>query len=189
MISSPLIKETLNKYGLSNHAQELLLEKAERIEIKNKEHLLAAGKTCRSIWLVESGCIKSCRNNNGNITNLSFALAGEFITDLKSLRLDISSENTIQSCGRSIIVEFKKSNLQSLYNSSTEILGLGRLILEELLSDQEEHSNLFKLNTPIQRYHLMLAKRPSLLQKITLTELASYLGISRETLTRIRQIQ
>jgi CRP-like cAMP-binding protein len=189
MLPSPLITETFNKYNLSQSAQILLLENAKRFKLKNKGNLLVTGKTCRSIWLVENGCIKLSNNNDGKIANLSFALAGQFITDLKSLRLDTNSENFIESCGESIVIEFKKANLQALYTTSNEIMGFGRSILEELLIDQEEHSNSFKLHTPAERYHLILSRRPSLLQKVSLTDIASYLGISRETLTRIRQAE
>jgi CRP-like cAMP-binding protein len=187
MLSSTLTRHLFSKFNLSEDAQTLLLENAKRTELKNKEQLLIRGKTCRSIWLVESGCIKLVHDNDGKVANLNFALAGEFITDLKSLRLDKSSENYLESCCRSIVIELNKTDLQSLYNSSTEITRFGRLVLEELLSDQEEHSNLFKINTPAERYNYLLANRPLLLKMVTLTDVASFLGMSRETLTRIRQ--
>jgi CRP-like cAMP-binding protein len=52
---------------------------------------------------------------------------------------------------------------------------------------EEEHANTFKLLSPEERYLHLLKNQPHYLQRIPITYLASYLGMSRETLTRIRK--
>jgi CRP-like cAMP-binding protein len=60
-----------------------------------------------------------------------------------------------------------------------------RLAIHQLL-DSEAHSNLFKIYTPTERYRYIEQHKPELLQRIPLSQLASYLGVKRETLSRIR---
>ena len=101
--------------------------------------------------------------------------------DLKKGKL-ILKEGTV-----STIFEFDKDKLLDLYKVSPEIESFGRKLLEQLLISQEEHSNLFKIYSPTERYHYLLQHNPNFLQRVSLSQLASYLGVTRETLTRIRR--
>jgi CRP-like cAMP-binding protein len=62
-----------------------------------------------------------------------------------------------------------------------------RRLAIRLLLASEEHSNLFKLYTPTERYRYIEKNKPELLQRISLSQIASYLGVTRETLSRIRR--
>jgi hypothetical protein len=55
-----------------------------------------------------------------------------------------------------------------------------------MLLASEAHSDLFKIYTPTERYRYIEKNNPKLLQRISLSQMASYLGIARETLSRIR---
>lgn len=189
MHSPKLTAKVLTIHDLSTSAQQLLFEKATRIELTDQDFLLKEDEICKRIWFVESGCVKLANNKDGKEINLNFCIDGEFITDLKSLRLGTPTDNYIKSCGPSIVIGFTKDDLLELYQQSDEIGTFGRLLLEQLLSDQEEHANLFKLKTAAERYQYIVTTKPVLLQRITLTQLASYLGMSRETLTRVRQLK
>ena len=74
-----------------------------------------------------------------------------------------------------------------LYERSAEISNFGRVLLEQLLIEQEDYANFMKVNSPAERYAYTLKYRPELLQKISLTQLASYLGMSRESISRARK--
>ena len=63
---------------------------------------------------------------------------------------------------------------------------LGKKCLRLTAARLEEHANLFKLLTPQERYEFLEQNRPDMLQRVSLTDLSSYLGIARETLSRIR---
>jgi hypothetical protein len=58
---------------------------------------------------------------------------------------------------------------------------------QDLFFKEEEHSNSFKLLSPEERYRFLLENKPQYLTRVPLVHLASYMGVSRETLTRIRQ--
>ena len=83
-------------------------------------------------------------------------------------------------------MELSGDALRELYALSPEIESFGRLLVEGMLMRQETQVHLFRLQSPAERYRYVADHSPALLQRVTLTNLASYLGVSRETLSRIR---
>ena len=126
-------------------------------------------------------------DKNCSDVNTDFTFENNFTTNLKSLRLSLPSDTTIQAGEATLLYEFNKEALSNLYKVSPEVESFGRKLLEELLMLQEEHVNLFKIYTPLERYRHLQYNNPELLQRIRLTQLASYLGVARETLSRIRK--
>ena len=151
------------------------------------ELLLAEGAICKVIVFVEKGYLRTFINKDGTEINTDFTFEGDFTTNLKSLRSGEPSETTIQAGEATTIYLFDKDQLLALYTTSPEIESFGRKLLEQLLIAQEEHSMVFKIYSPTERYRYLQRSRPELLQRISLSQLASYLGIARETLSRIRK--
>jgi CRP-like cAMP-binding protein len=166
---------------------ELLFSCARQKRLARGKNVLEAGQVCRHIYLVESGYLRCFYNKDGKEINLQFALENAFVTDLKSLRGGIPSEYTIQAAEPASLWLFGKEDLLALYQASPEIESFGRRLLEELLMRQEEHSRLFTLHTPLERYQYLARHHAGLLQRVSLSQLSSYLGMARETLSRIRK--
>lgn len=172
---------------MSEESKSLLYRLGRRKKVKKNEFLLREGQYCHQIYFVESGLVRTWFNKEGREINLNFVPENNFVTNLKSIRDQTPSENNISALESSVVLDFEKMELLNLYECSKEIALFGRNLLEGLLQAQEEHTNLFKLHTPAERYRHFGANNPQLLQRITLTQLSSYLGISRETLSRIRR--
>jgi len=189
MMADKLLEKIRDLQFLSVESEQQLLAKVKLRRLKKNELLLREGQPCKHVYFVQSGCIKSVLNDDGKEVNLNFTLANGFITNLKSLRESSPSAYNIQACEPSVVWAFNKDNLFELYKQSEEISGFGRNLLEQLLVEQEDHANIFKLKNPAERYDHIMKNNPQLLQKISLTQLSSYLGISRETLSRIRKIK
>lgn len=186
-MSNRLIEKIRGLQSFSLDSELELLAQTKIRKLEKHDLLLFTGDVCKNIYYVESGCFKSVLNEDGKEINLSFCLEDNFITNLKSLRNGTPSEYDIKACEPCLVWSFSKDSLLNLYKDSEEIASFGRNLLEQLLVEQEDHSNLFKIKNPAERYQYMVKNYPLLLQKITLTELSSYLGISRETVSRIRK--
>jgi len=78
-------------------------------------------------------------------------------------------------------------DLQDLYSRYPELNQIGRLIAEEMCIILEERINSLHTESAIERYQSLVKKQPNLLNRITLGHIASYLGITAETLSRIRR--
>lgn len=151
------------------------------------EIILKQGQGCKTIVFVEKGYLRTFMEKDGIDINTDFTFENNFTTNLKSLRSNLPSETNIQAGESSTIYEFEKDRLLNLYKASPEIESFGRKLLEQLLIAQEEHSTLFKIYSPAERYDYLLNNKPEYLQRVSLSQLASYLGVTRETLTRIRR--
>lgn len=156
-------------------------------QIKKHETILNQGIICRNIFFVEKGYLRIFTNKDGKEINTDFIFENNFTTNLKSLRLAIPSDTTIQAGELSTIYEFDKNILLELYKESPEIESFGRKLLEQLLIAQEEHTNLFKIFKPEERYKYLQTNNPEILQRVSLSQISSYLGVARETLSRIRK--
>ena len=151
------------------------------------ELLLKHGQICKTIFFVEKGYLRTFLDKDGTEINTAFTIEGSFTTDLKSLRQDSAADTSIIAGETAAVYEFDKDKLLALYQTSAAIESFGRNLLEQLLITQEEHTNLFRLHSPAERYGHIVNNSPEMLQRVSLSQLASYLGIARETLSRIRK--
>jgi CRP-like cAMP-binding protein len=172
---------------ISSSSLDMLIAIAQERKLSKGEILLRQGQVCKKIVYIEKGYLRTYFNKDGIDININFSFENNFTTNLKSLRSSTPSDITIQAGEPTSIYEFDKDMLLNLYKVSPEIESFGRKLLEQLLIAQDEHTNLFKIYSPIERYHYLQQNNPELLQRISLTQLASYLGIARETLSRIRK--
>ncbi|MDJ1503109.1 Crp/Fnr family transcriptional regulator [Xanthocytophaga agilis] len=150
------------------------------------DYIIALGEICQSIFFITKGYARGFYDKEGNEINTAFYFEQEFATNLKSLTKNLKSEYAIQACEPLIAVQFDRAKLLAAYNHSPEIESFGRQLLEILASRQEEQIALFQLLNAQERYEHLLQYQPQVVQRISLTQIASYLGIARETLSRIR---
>lgn len=172
---------------ISTSSLSKLFEIATPRQLEKREIILNERQICKTILFVESGCLRTFIDKDGTEINTDFTFEGHFTTNLKSLRSSTFSDTSIQASEPTTLYEFDKDRLLELYKVSPEIESFGRKLLEQLLIAQEEHANLFKIYSPKERYQHLLDNKPEMLQRISLSQLASYLGVARETLSRIRK--
>lgn len=159
------------------------------LQVRKNELLLKEGQVCHSIYFISSGACKACHNMDGKEINTAFYFENDFATNIRSLRTSSKSEYTIKAHEKTRAVVINKSKLLEAYKQSHQIETFGRKVLERITAKQEEHADSFKLLTPRQRFDALVLQYPDFLQRVSLTQTASYLGISRETLSRFRAIK
>ncbi|MDP3469844.1 MAG: Crp/Fnr family transcriptional regulator [Daejeonella sp.] len=182
-----LYKTITDLTEISASSLDKLFEIANKRQLTKGETILKEGQICKNIMFVEKGYVRTFIDKDGTEINTDFTFEGNFTTNLKSLRSASSADNSIQAGEITTLYEFDKDKLLELYNVSAEIESFGRKLLEQLLIAQEEHTNLFKIYSPTERYQYLQTSKPEILQRISLSQLSSYLGIARETLSRIRK--
>lgn len=178
----------LSGFGiLSADAMALLQGAVRELILAKNDMLLKEGQRCTAIYFVVSGLLRSWYNQDGLPINLHFALENTFTTNLQQLRSGLPSVYNIQAAEPTLVLAIEKERLMQLYQQSPEISAWGRAILEKLLDEQERQAQMFRLQSAKERYEFMVTHNPRLLQRVSLTQISSYLGISRETLSRIRK--
>jgi len=183
--------DNLKKYigsitDFSEQSWAILRNCLTEIEFARNELLLEEGKICNSIFYISSGLCKSYYNPDGRDVNTGFYFENDFATNITSLTTSTKSEYAIKACEKTKTVRLDKVKLLEAYSLSHQVETFGRKVLELLTARQEEHLNSFRLLTPKQRFDSLISKHPAFFQKVSLTQIASYLGVSRETLSRFR---
>ncbi len=184
-----LIKYILTLTDFSAQSCAILLDCASEIELAKGEKLLNEDEVCTSIFFISKGLCKSVYTKDGKEINTEFYFENEFATNSKSLSTSSKSEFSIMACEKTKAIILEKIKLIEAYKKSHQIETFGRKILEMISAKHIEHSNSFKLHSPKERFDNLILKRPDFLQRVSLTQTASYLGISRETLSRFRALK
>lgn len=171
---------------MSDENLVLLEQTANHLTLKKGEHLLDQGQICRYYYLVDTGYLRTYHHKDGVAINIHFTFEGGFTTVLNSLKTPMPSLFTIEAGEPSSVWTLERKALADLCNVSPEIMLFSRRLISRMLLASEENNNLFKMYTPLERYRFIEQHNPQMLQRVSLSQIASYLGVTRETLSRLR---
>ncbi|WP_336958492.1 Crp/Fnr family transcriptional regulator [Chryseobacterium contaminans] len=166
-----------------NLLQPVLSEK----RYKKNELILKEGEVCQSLFYIDKGYCRSYYEIDGVTKNVNFFFENEIATNISSFGSGKPSEFNMAACEELHVVIFDKEKLFAIAQQHIEIESLGRHCIRQFASKQEEFSNLFKLYSAQERLEYLEKKYPEMLQRIPLIQLSSFLGVARETLSRIRK--
>lgn len=181
-----LLDHIKNYYRLSEDAKNALEERFEQIVLPKNEYLVKEGKICRHMYFVEQGALRGCYTLDGNEITHWFGFENDFVTSFHSFTTNQPAVENIQLLEGSVLWAISKETLDSLYNQYHEIERLVRIVYEKYYIRLEERYVNGKFKTAAERYEDLLQQRPHILERVPLGYIASYLGISQETLSRIR---
>ena len=165
------------------------LEFQERVEVPAKTVLLAEGKVSENYIFVEKGCVRLAFNNNGNDKTVQFFFEQEGLTSLESFLKNTPSLFAIETIEPSVIYLLPKVhflNLMAELNHEPDFLNMILETSSERLLHYMHEFVSFIRDTPEQRYQNLLNERPHIIQRVPQHYVASYLGISRVHLSRIK---
>ena len=154
---------------------------------KAKEYFLSEGKICQEIGFINKGCFRTYYLSNGKEINTHFAFENEFVTDYDSFLQSKQSRYFIQALDDAEIVIFNLSALQNAYNQSQNWERFGRMIAEQSYKLATHRVESFLFLDGEQRYLELLKNQPHIFDRIPLYHIASYLGLERESLSRLRK--
>lgn len=186
---TPLLIDVLRASSLPLKEVAILGASCQIKTFKKGQSILDEAELCKHIFFVENGSAKKFNYKDGKLINLDFFFEGCFFTNLKSLRDGSRSAYSISANENSVIAAFPANVMLDLYQQYPAIEAFGSDVIARLMCEQEEHSDSLKLNSPFERYQHLLINRPEFFQRISISQMASYLGTSRETLCRIRSIR
>ncbi len=184
--------DNLKKYirsltTFSDTSWDLLQPALTKKEFKKNEFLLRHGQVCNSFFYIDNGYCKSYYDIDGVMKNTGFFFENEIATNINSFGSGQKSEFNIVACEPLTAIVFDKDKLFQATKKAGEIETLGRNCIRLFATKQEEFSTLFKLYSAQERLEYLETKHPEILQRVSLSQLASFLGVARETLSRIRK--
>ena len=157
-------------------------------KFKRKDVLLCEGERCNFEGFVLNGCFKIYfLNENGQEQILYFAVESWWITDLDSLVNDVPSMLNIEALEDSEVLLISKEDKEKLYETLPHVEKVFRIMIQRSSVALQRRILSLMNKTADKRYLEFLEKYPGLEQRITQQQVASYLGISHEFLSKIRK--
>jgi CRP-like cAMP-binding protein len=165
------------------------LQFQKRVKVPAKTVLLEEGKTSGNYIFIEKGCVRLAFNNNGTDKTVQFFFETEGLTSFESFLKNTPSLFTIETIEPSVICLLPKKYFDNLMAELSREPGFLNMILEIFAERQLHYMHEFVSfirDTPEQRYQNLLNERPHIVQRVPQHYIASYLGISRVHLSRIK---
>ncbi|MCP2025358.1 CRP-like cAMP-binding protein [Flavobacterium sp. HSC-32F16] len=168
---------------LSQYASRVTIE-----ELEKKDYFLQFGKVQKNIGFVVNGLVRSSFvDKDGNEITVGFYSEGDYATHYPAFITQQPSKYSIQCLEPTTMVCLSYENMQWIYENLPNIERYGRLVAEEILKRQQARIESFIFQTAEERYLDFVKEHSGLFNRISISHLCSYLGIERQTLTRIRQ--
>lgn len=167
---------------------ELIIPKFEKVKFNKNDFLLKEGKTENLYWFLESGFARSFVNDtNGNDITTNFYSAGEVVIDWSSFFLRNPTRENIQALTDCVCWQMNFENFQQLFHSIETFREHGRRRLVSSYFALKNHSVAIIADQAKERYIQLLQDKPHIVQNVSLQHIATYLGITKYSLSRIRK--
>lgn len=161
-------------------------EVMETLSVPSKTILLEEGKVADRLYLIRKGCMRLFFCNEGKDITFQFFFEGDFVASFDSLYKGTPSLFSLESIEQSEVLSIKKKDF---YNKIENNPSLRKLYEEKIIERFILYQHLFLSsikNTPQQRYEELLKEYPNIIQRVPQHYIASYLGITPVSLSRIR---
>lgn len=184
-----ILIENFNSYfSLSTEETEEVKRLFTPRIVKRRAYLLQEGEVCRHYHFVVSGCFKMFAiDSNFKEHNLQFAAENDWITDFQSFYDQTPSRLYIEAVEPAVVLQIKHDDLLYLYISYHKFDRNFRIIIERKLIDYQNRILQNISSTAEERYLAFQKQYPHLIHRLPSTQIASYLGITSEFLSKIRK--
>jgi len=182
-----LIKKIKARLHLRTEAEEFLYSISKVKILPKGEVLIRQGQIVKKTFFVTSGCLRSyCIDKNGKEHTLQFAIKYWWISDYIAIHTDKLATLTVECLTESTVIEFNAKELDGIHTHFPEFESYQRHNLERhVVSLHKRILNQLQLSAT-ERYDLFLKQYPDIEQYTRNFHIASYLGITQQSLSRIR---
>ena len=173
-------------YKISTEAKMAFLELLERKEFPKGAVIHVPGKTANEVYLIEKGLICSTMLSDGKEIGAGFFAEGSIGGDIISFLTRIPSKRTVKLLEPGILWAIDFHKLENFYGRYPEAEKIGRLLYNYVIFIQQQRIEDLVSDSAQVRYHKLIERFPDITQRLPLNFIASFLGITQETLSRIR---
>ena len=157
-------------------------------ELQPKHFYIHANALQHEIGFVYQGLLRAFYvDEKGNEITVNFVRENRYATHYTAFISRTPSKYYFQCIEPTILVNLSYDHIQAGYDKYPNIERYGRLVAEAVLKFQQKRIESFLFETAEQRYLDFIHENPDLFNRVSLSHLSSFLGMERQTLTRIRQ--
>ena len=158
----------------------------KRQHVDAKTVLLREGQISRTMFFIEKGCLRTWVNNEGKEITTQFFFEGDSVSSFESFRTNQPSLYTIESLEPCDPLTLSQKDFQQILDESPEFRQKMEDHLFKRLFQAQQIFYSYLKNTPQQRYEELISRYPHIVKRVPQHYIASYLGITSVSLSRIR---
>ena len=177
------------KFGNLNKQQtDFIMSKANTLELHKDEYFSEAGKIPRQVGFILEGVIRFCYyNNKGEEITHSFIEENNFVSDQQRFEAQVVASDYIQAVTHCKLLVFSKKDWDEIGNTIIGWEAITGLIVKNCLLKTIERRSPLVSEDASTRYLSFFEYFPGLVNCVPLSQIASYLGITQQSLSRIRK--
>jgi CRP/FNR family transcriptional regulator, anaerobic regulatory protein len=173
-------------WALSLGCLDRLSHIVKMTSLKKDEFLLREGQMCKNLYFIQSGLLKCYYFSDDTQVSDWFLGENECAVAVESFYDRIPSQDFIQALEDTDLFYITFDDLENLYRDFVEFNVIGRIFTNRYLRIWHRQARNIRMLTAEERYAFLLANQPELINRVSVRDLASYLDMSRETLSRMR---
>jgi CRP-like cAMP-binding protein len=173
-------------YPLSPRLKGAIAERIVREHQPKRTLLLKRGQLCNRMYFVEEGLIRSYYYKGKNEITNWFMPEKSFVISVKSFFHRVPSQEEVEVLEDATLTSISYDDLQHLFRAFPKFNFTGRVLLQEYYILCEERNISLRRQSTKERYQDLLRDFPSLFNRVPHRMIASYLGMTPETLSRLR---
>jgi CRP-like cAMP-binding protein len=172
---------------LSDEEINAIVETMSVKHYKKGAVLLKEGQTSTEVYFVLEGCVRQFYLVDGDEKTNNFFTEEQWVIAMNSFSQNNPSNHFLDCCMDSSLVVGNREKEENLYKRFPKFETISRKVMEKVFAEQQEIMSSYTTDTAEQRYLKLLKSRPDLFQKIPQYQIASYVGVKPESLSRIRK--
>lgn len=173
-------------YPLPTSSLEKMVALAAYVELPRGTVLFRDDQLAQHIYLLQHGLARAYARREDREVTFWFSGEGAVLVSIRGYIKQAMSYETIDLLEDSGLFQFDMHALQQLYRTDVHLANRGRVMVERVWQQTEQQLIARQFRTAEERYAELLEHHPHLLQRVALGHIASYLGITQVTLSRVR---
>jgi CRP-like cAMP-binding protein len=173
-------------YPLPAASLESLAAAMQQVEFPKGHLLFKVGKTDRNIYFIQKGIARAFCIRKEKEVSFWFGAEGDVVLSYNSYIANKPGYENIELLEPSVLYRIEYAVLQQLFATDIALANWGRKMAEFELVKTEERFISQQFKTASERYHELVSENPQLVQRVQLGHIASYLGVTQVTVSRIR---
>jgi CRP-like cAMP-binding protein len=186
-MDNKLLKYFSRIMPLSEEEIEAIDETMHVQHYKKGTVLLKAEQISSEVYFVLEGIVRQYYLIDGEEKTSDFFADEQWVVSLNSINPNNPSTHYLECCIDCSLLVGNSQKGEDLYKKYPKLETISRKLMERVFADQQEKIEAFTINTPPLRYQNLLKSRPDLFQRIPQYQIASYIGVTPESLSRIRK--
>jgi CRP-like cAMP-binding protein len=188
MTEQHFLNNVFGKTDMTKEEKEIAISKFKQVTFEKNSFLLEEGKTANHYWFIQSGFIRSyVIDTEGNDITTNFFSVGDIVIDWPSFFLRNPTRENIQALSDCVCWQLDFETFQELFHGIRNFREQGRTTLVGSYFALKRHSISMIADQAKDRYLKLLKEKPQIVQNVSLKHIATFLGITDTSLSRIRK--